>query len=307
MAAAKAMLDEIHKDLPKKANDHNAYTLGSINGHNIVIACLPSGVYGTNSAAVVATQMLSSFQSIRIGLMVGIGGGVPKEGSDIRLGDIVVSKPTGSFGGVVQYDYGKTVEEGRFVRTGSLNKPPIALLTAVAKLEAEHMMAPSKVSDYLSAMTARYPAMTPRFTYRGKDIDRLFNAKYDHAGSNATCENCDKTKLVDRPVRSQTDPAIHYGVISSGNQVIRHGLTRDRLGKEHGILTFETEAAGLMDTFPCLVIRGICDYADSHKNKQWQEYSAAVAAAYAKELLSVIPTDEIVNTPTAVEATAEAG
>jgi hypothetical protein len=147
--------------------------------------------------------------------------------------DIVVSKPTGSFGGVVQYDYGKTVEEGRFVRTGSLNKPPIALLTAVAKLEAEHMMAPSKVSDYLSAMTARYPAMTPKFTYRGKDIDRLFNAKYDHAGSNATCENCDKTKLVDRPVRSQTDPAIHYGVIASGNQVIRHGLTRDRLGKEH--------------------------------------------------------------------------
>jgi hypothetical protein len=62
-----------------------------------------------------------------------------------------------------------------------------------------------------------------------------------------------------------------------------------------------------MDTFLCLVIRGICDYADSHKNKQWQEYSAAVAAAYAKELLSVIPTDEIVNTPTAVEATAEAG
>jgi hypothetical protein len=53
------------------------------------------------------------------------------------------------------------------------------------------------------------------------------------------------------------------------------------------------EAAGLMESFPCLVIRGICDYSDSHKNKQWQEYAAATAAAYAKELLSVIPASEI--------------
>ena len=56
-----------------------------------------------------------------------------------------------------------------------------------------------------------------------------------------------------------------------------------------GVLCVEMEAAGLMDDFPCLVIRGICDYADSHKNKRWQPYAAATAAAYAKELLSTIP------------------
>jgi hypothetical protein len=75
---------------------------------------------------------------------------------------------------------------------------------------------------------------------------------------------------------------VHYGPIASGNQVIRDALTRDSLAKELGILCFEMEAAGLAN-FPFLSIRGICDYADSHKNKRWQGYSAATAAAYAKK------------------------
>lgn len=64
---------------------------------------------------------------------------------------------------------------------------------------------------------------------------------------------------------------------------MKHGSTRDRIASELGILCFEMEAAGLMDSFPCLVIRGISDYAVSHKNHQWREYAAATAAAYAKE------------------------
>lgn len=63
-------------------------------------------------------------------------------------------------------------------------------------------------------------------------------------------------------------------------------------------MCFEMEAAGLMNNFPCLVIRGICDYADSHKNKKWQIYAAATAAACAKEILSVIPASEVAKTCT---------
>jgi hypothetical protein len=68
---------------------------------------------------------------------------------------------------------------------------------------------------------------------------------------------------------------------------MRDGVTREKLRKELNILCFEMEAAGLMDNFPCLVVRGISDYADTHKNKQWQDYAAATAAAYAKELLGI--------------------
>ncbi|KAH2843618.1 hypothetical protein KXW36_009904, partial [Aspergillus fumigatus] len=74
--AATAMLDQIHYDLPKPSTDHNTYTLGSIGRHNIVIVCSPKGKYGTNSASAVATRMVGTFPSIKVGLMVGIGGGI---------------------------------------------------------------------------------------------------------------------------------------------------------------------------------------------------------------------------------------
>lgn len=101
MTAAKMMLDKVHHQLSQPKSDHNAYTLGSVNGHNIVIVCLPSGVYGTTSAAVVVTHMLSTFPRLQFGLMVGIGGGVPSKVVDIRLGDVVISMPTATSGGVI--------------------------------------------------------------------------------------------------------------------------------------------------------------------------------------------------------------
>ena len=109
MTAAKAMLDQIHATLVTPSYDSNAYTLGNICGHNVVMACLPAGVYGTTSAATVASQMLSSFTSINTRFMVGIGGGVPSNEHDIRLGDVVVSTPSPQCAAVVQYDYGKTL------------------------------------------------------------------------------------------------------------------------------------------------------------------------------------------------------
>src|SRR5467141_4895335 len=140
VAAAKAMLHKIHPQLSQPAGDDNAYTLGKISGHNIVVACLPSGVYGIASAATVAAHMRITFPSIRFGLMVGVGGGVPSTNNDIRLGDVVVSKPTGVLGGVVQYDYGKTVASGVFQQTGMMNQPPKVLLNAIAQLHADEIL-----------------------------------------------------------------------------------------------------------------------------------------------------------------------
>lgn len=79
---------------------------------------------------------------------------------------------------------------------------------------------------------------------------------------------------------------------------MKNGIRRDETAQELNVLCFEMEASGLMGHFPCFVIRGICDYADSHKNNQWQEYAAAVAAAYVKELLSEIPDTSIKSADT---------
>src|SRR5947209_15851330 len=84
MAAAQAMLDQCHNPLPQDSHDDNNYISGRIGGHNIVLACPPSGVTGTLSAPAVASEILSTFKWLRFGLMVGLGGGVPNQENDIR-------------------------------------------------------------------------------------------------------------------------------------------------------------------------------------------------------------------------------
>lgn len=287
-AAAKAMLDSTHPGLPQASSDHNSYALGEIAGHNVVIACLPAGVYGTTSATSVAKDMLSTYREIRFGLMVGIGGGAPSNNNDIRLGDIVVSHPSGSSGGVIQYDHGKTMTGGRFEPTGAMNKPPALFLSALNNVKSEEMLGRSRLQDILSQALERYAPMS-RFTYPGPEKDILFRSEYAHPSSAATCDDCDLNAQV---LRSERDgPRVFYGLVASANQVMKDSITRDRLAKEHGILCFEMEAAGLMDHFPCLVIRGICDYSDSHKHKHWQEYAALTAATYAKCVLLMTSVD----------------
>ncbi|KAN0066838.1 hypothetical protein V8E54_015010 [Elaphomyces granulatus] len=297
-AAAKAMLDNIHPQLSQPPGDDNAYTLGEISGHNIVVACLPSGVYGIASAATVAAHMRITFPYIRFGLMVGIGGGVPRK-NDIWLGDVVVSKPTGAFGGVVQYDYGKTVASGVFQQTGMMNQPPQVLLNAIARLHAHDIMGQNQsIADIISNVLDTNVEMRAPCSKPSDEQDTLFNSAYDHPQHEDTCINCDKRQLIHRDPRTSDEPRIHYGLIASGNQVMKHGETRDQLGEKHGMLCFEMEAAGLMNQLPCLVIRGICDYSDSHKNKQWQGYAALTAAAYAKILLSVVSVNGFRNSQT---------
>jgi nucleoside phosphorylase len=294
LAAAQEMLDEEHQDLPTD-DDENLYVLGSIGGHNVAIVCLPAGRIGNNPAASVAIQMRATFKAIRFRLMVGIGGGVPSTEADIRLGDVVVSQPHNVYGGVVQYDSGKATPSG-FKRTGSLNSPPDVLLTAVNKVRANKVRGKSKLSEYASKLEH-----IPEFQRARAGPDVLFEATYDHHGGQ-TCDQCSVDRQNVRQPRKE-EVVVHYGTIASGNQVMRNAIERDRVSAElGGVLCFEMEAAGLMNNFPCLVIRGICDYADSHKNKQWQVYAAGIAAAYAREVLSFIPAADITKTHTVDEA-----
>ncbi|KAL2872136.1 5'-methylthioadenosine/S-adenosylhomocysteine nucleosidase family protein [Aspergillus lucknowensis] len=277
------MLEELHEPLPARKYDDNTYVLGRICSHNVVITCLPTGAYGSITAAAVATRMLSTFQSIRFGLMAGIGGGVPSQ-ADIRLGDVVVSKPTTHSRGVLQC----SVDSGK---TSSLNNPPQVLLNALSKLQASHIINGNRIPEFLSVMLEKYPLLRDSIT--PGERDRLFRAGYEHLTAPGSCNHCDERHMVVRAPRSSNSPRVHYGSIASVTRVVRHGAAKDRIAKRFGVICFETEAAGLMDRFPCLVNRGISDYADSHKNDHWQGYAAATAAAYTKELLSLITPREV--------------
>lgn len=293
--AAQELLDEEH-DGPRfvSPNDSNDYALGKMGEHNIVIAVLPDGAYGTASAANVATNMLSSFYNIRIGLMVGIGGGVPGK-HDVRLGDIVVSAPFGGEGGVFQYDFGKSIQGETFQYTGFLNQPPTVLRTAIMGIRSQYKRKGHRLKECVSEVLDKNPRLKQEYKRPNPETDRLFPPGVLHtSGDCAKCADS-SSKLVRRRERfgHEDDPAIHYGLIASGNTLMKDALIRDRLALEKDVLCFEMEAAGLINDFPCLVIRGICDYSDSHKNKRWQGYAAMMATAYAKDLLQRIPLNKI--------------
>jgi nucleoside phosphorylase len=270
--------------------------------------------------------MINTFQSIRFGLMVGIGGGIPPK---VNLGDVVVSQPVADYHGVVQWDMGKLERGGQFIHTGSLNRPPNALLNASNQLKSNYEMYGSKINEYLDDVERRFPRLAQKYTRRecledpSSVSERVcqaaaevhFLSRFWQAIITAVAyllgswvistvygENRQLSEQTEG-ARARREVRIHHGLIASGNKVVKDAQSRDSLDKAFGghVLCVEMEAAGLMNDFPCIVIRGICDYADSGKEKTWQEYAAAVAAAYAKELLGcvhprVVDTEESAKT-----------
>lgn len=306
------MLDDDHTEpigFNQHQHDNNAYTWGRVGNHNVVIASLPAGEYGVSAAAKTADSLRFSLPHIRFGLMVGIGAGVPPQehGKDVRLGDVVVSQPQATSGGVVQYDLFKAKVEGQSL-TGRLDKPPEVLRTALKNLQAEHEMEDSRMPSILENMLRKHPKMArrlpgePSYVYQGAENDRLFLQSSKHVGG-ADCRNCLKSDEFSRDQRNSADPKIHYGIIASGNTLVKSADEREEIlarlspDERSNCLCFEMEAAGLMNSFPCMVIRGICDYADSHKNDIWQKYAAATAAAFAKEFLNFVDAKQVQTVP----------
>jgi nucleoside phosphorylase len=267
LLAVRALFDQTHPNLHLSTADSNHYALGSMGRHKISRGC--------------CIQFAKKFPIGEV-LPIGIGGGVPSSRNDIRLGDVVVSKPIGISPGVIQYDMGKALENGEFEQNGFLQPPPRLLMTALGSLKSDPHFPQAPLQEYIQEIAA----CRKEYRHPGPENDRLFSSYYAHNTKHATCGPCSANYLTRWPSRSDHHPRIHYGLIASGNRVMKDAKLRDRWSMERNVLCFEMEAAGIMNTLPCLVIRGLCDYSDSHKNKRFQEYAAATAASYAKLMLS---------------------
>ncbi|KAH8431465.1 uncharacterized protein LDX57_009128 [Aspergillus melleus] len=298
---ATVCLDEEHVT-PSTPPDGNAYTAGRIGEHNVIIVKFTQS--GTTSAATAVTNLLRTFGKIRFGLMVGIGGGAAdnpesddptRETTDILLGDVVVSRPRAGHGGILQYDRGRR-EPGGFTALAHLNSPGDLLISAVDKLSRDHRSRRGKMAQYIEEGQSELRALGMNyFEFPGRDHDLLFASEYHHSTDERTCRGCDRNQMIVRTSEPRNNPVVHHGLIGSGNTLLRDAHMRDTLRREDNVLCFEMEAAGLMNYFPCLAIRGISDYADTHKNDLWQPYAALTAAAYAKDLLALIQPREIVG------------
>ncbi|KAL8651856.1 MAG: hypothetical protein Q9210_003030 [Variospora velana] len=257
LLAARGLLDEEHTTPPYDTKyDRNTYICGKIGEHKVVVACMPSGRSGNVNAGHLTGPLFHTFPNIKITLLVGIGGGVPRQGpqdllEDIYLGDVVIGWPGDGTPAVVQYDSGRWKVDG-FEQRGSVDQPDWHLTQALDVVVSNHEVGQTD-----------FP----------KSIARL--------------------RKIPKPGRAEARPEglfrFHLGTIASGGAVIQDGEMRDRLSREcNNARCLEMEAVGVNLNSRCLVIRGLADYADSHKNDAWKYVAAGNAAAFAKEFLLTI-------------------
>ncbi|KAJ5667250.1 hypothetical protein N7507_003114 [Penicillium longicatenatum] len=188
--------------------------------------------------------MLHSFPNVRVGLMVGIGGGAPSAKHDIRLGDILVSSPRDGKGGVFQYDFGKTIQNNAFQPTGVLNQPPTALRTVVSGLRSDHEIEGNQLEEAVTLAIEKKPRLRKKYRRPDPGSDRLYRSEFLHPSG--TEESCvvicgdDPANLVLRPERMEDEDSvvIHYGLLASANQLMKNALIRDKLAAEEEVLCF---------------------------------------------------------------------
>ena len=226
---------------------------------------------GNNMAAIRATNMLHHFSGIESIIMTGIAGGIPSYQSTdnaIRLGDIVVSN------GVVQYDFVKNTPDGIKCRSNA-QKPSARLLEAVDVMKTLEFDSITPWHDYID-----FFAQDKYFFKPDASTDQL----YDLDGN--LCQH------IGDPNRTKY-PKVFFAPIASSNALQKNARERELLKQQFGTLAVEMEASGIADAtweqqVGYLVVRGVCDYCDTHKNDIWHNYAALVAAAYTRALIETL-------------------
>jgi nucleoside phosphorylase len=280
--AARHMLDKVHSGgFPVGPGDDYLFHAGEIHGHNVVIATFAAGQrYGTNSAASLASHIRKFFPNLWFGLLVGVAAGLPNLSCspprDIRLGDVIVaySPPSGDPPAIVPYGLGKQKGGDNFellCNGHSLPQTQRIVGSAIGKLKAENREAQMILGYYRDI-----PETVTKFPDPGQENDFLYLSN-DNLPVPRQC----------RPDAERT--RVWYGSIGSGDQLLKSSRDRDKLRDRYNVIGLEMEAAGVMNEIPVGNIRGVCDYGDERKNKDWQPYAAVMAATYAKAVLQEIP------------------
>ncbi|KAL8978565.1 MAG: hypothetical protein Q9205_005878 [Flavoplaca limonia] len=307
LTPALMMLDHQHKKPDQWLNDsdENYYDYGDMKGHNVVIASLAVAQPGKVSAQRLVAPLSSSFPRMKLTLFVGIGGGVPRSPSppdamdDIRLGDVVIgccADPGAP--AVVGYDFARFRDKGTVDLLKIMDSPARTLINHLTPFLRNRVLGDRMGFDE----NLKRLKDEPGYQHPGLGNDILFAADYDHievqGEKGPRCEACDKSRLVERAARHTTKAILHLGTILSGDLLMMNAQHRDMLSRMyHDAKVFEMEAAAIMADTHCLVVRGVSDYADSHKSPMWKKYAAGMAACFGRELLGEIRPKTIPNLP----------
>ncbi|KAL3465253.1 hypothetical protein BJX64DRAFT_285795 [Aspergillus heterothallicus] len=311
--AVKALFDDIYDQFDRtygvEPGDKNIYTAGKIGPHNVVLCYLPG--IGKVGAAATAANIPVSYSNIELVLLVGICGAVPFPPSktEIMLGDVIISDS------VVQYDFGRQYPDGFCPKSDVLGKTSPKIRSFLSRLggRSTQIELQDRVYQYLQTLQARaeckYPGMTNDVLFEGSYRHKHYLrdtsnccicfecfSSSDPVCGEATTGDCVRLgcagSIIERKRHTAVDgfkPLVHIGKFASADRVMKSGEHRDSLAAKEGVIAFEMEAAGIWDYMPCVIIKGVSDYADSHKNKIWQQYAASTAACCSKAFLQNWP------------------
>jgi nucleoside phosphorylase len=311
--AVEALFDETYDRLGrfygKQLGDANSYMNGRIGKHNIVLCYMPG--MGKGNAASAASSLRVSYTRVRLAIVVGICGGAPSSPSDtqIFLGDVIISDA------IVEYHLGTP---GDFQQKTDvydiLERPDREIRTLLAGLKASQ--ASGEFQDHMLQYLHTLQQSDLQWQYPGFAADVLFEPSHHHKhynqGSSTSCccfngdspddiceaalnescysLGCDTAHVSRRrDVADTVQPCVHVGRVASADTVMKSGEHRDQIMTKERVIGFEMEGAGVCYNISCIVIKGVCDYADSHKSKAWQAYAVATSASATKAFLEYLP------------------
>jgi nucleoside phosphorylase len=315
--------DDKQDQYGKAQDDPNHYTTGRVDKYNVVLALLP--YMGKVNAASAAASMRSSYCYIQLALLVRIYGGAPtSEHEEVLLRNMIVSDSVVQYDFGRQYSDKLERKDTTKDNLGRPNKDICSLL-AVLGTDRGIKLFEDRTTSWLQKLQIKAASKRRigknKYKYPGPAKDKLFKPNYRHKHHNSItciCRGCnrDKDPICDAAVgsfcldfqcnethfvhRDRLDekrqlesensvatqqPAIHIGAVASEDFVIKSAAHRDRIAKQKNVIAFKMKGAGIWDEMPCVMVKDVCDYADCHKHKKWQNFAAAMAAAAAKAIL----------------------
>jgi nucleoside phosphorylase len=317
--------DEKSDPFGRAVGDTNTYTTGRLGNFDVVLVLLPNTgqVSAASAAASLRSSYPGLRLVILTGICGSVPNS--GNGDEILLGDVIISKTVIQYDYGRQYPNDFTARDTTEDSLGRPNKNIRTLVTVLEtdlareRLEKRAAVLLEQIQD-LPTKGSRRKADTYR--YPGTVNDKLFKANYRHKHHLslqclcAQCHDywdpvCEESQKLDCDVLGCADnhvvrrqrlemnrhleqqgrskeaqvPIIFIGSFGSSDKVLKSGEDRDWVAKRYGVLAFETESAGVWDELPCIIVKGVCNYADSHGNKRWQDFAAATAASVAKSLV----------------------
>jgi hypothetical protein len=335
--AARNMLDNVHDDVkfPAGKSDDYIYFGGDINGHNVVIATIPSGhSHGVAAMASLARDIKAKFPDVLFGLLVGVASGLPDLSKnpplDIRLGDVLVAE--GENGGACILSYGHGTETAEQVQLNLLAAKTTARLFAagIGRMKSTSADNWAWSRQYYQALLVKDVKHVTKFRDPGQNTDVRTSTSTATATQTISSHPGDPEARPDMEQIQTMPPAgtisqapndptnqrqprpdderirVWYGKLGSGDDLKENPQKRQELKDRYGIIGLETGAASVMDVIERVgVIRGVCDYG-TDQSEDWKPFAAATAAAYAKALLYNIDADAELNKTEAQESSADA-